>query len=164
MSVVERPWVEGGTVRTSHDHRFLGRHSADLLRSGLRWEPPTLQDNTVEVLVENRAGHNYPTGEPGHRLVVSVALLDDAGLVLQQHEARMVRHIEDRVERSDSTLQPGEVRKLPFLFDLENVERAKSIRTTFGFEPVQMPAALLEAAGMSDAERFVLVGEIQIAL
>ena len=164
MSVVERPWVDGGIVRTSHDHRFLGRSSADLLRSGLRWEPPTLQSSTVEVVVENLAGHNYPTGEPGHRLVVSVALLDDAGLVLQQREERMVRNIQDRVERSDSTLKPGEVRRLLFSFDLAHVERAKHIRTTFGFEPVQMPAALLEMAGLSDAERFVLVEEIQNAL
>jgi nitrate reductase cytochrome c-type subunit len=112
MPAIERRSAASAPVRTGHDHRFLGardgafiaRHlSATITRAGDQW--------IVEL--ENRAGHRLPTGEPSRVLRARIERLGAEGpvplaAISIQRDMDTIRV----VDRSDTTLAPGERRRI----------------------------------------------------
>ena len=114
MPRVVRPMVPWGEDRPGSNHRFLGTSHTDFLVSGLETREAGWDGTGWSVVLENKAGHGFPTADPGHRLRVSAQWIDGEGNLLEEEQLLLARIILDRVEKEDTTLAPAETRKLLF--------------------------------------------------
>ena len=103
FSRVDRPIAQGGPTRQGRRHTLLGARDRAFLRdhltAGARCDV-SAAGSTCVVSLTNRAGHRYPTGEPGRELVVEIAPDDGS--------ARDARSILRRMDRIDLVEKPGE--------------------------------------------------------
>ncbi len=105
---VSRPLAPGRPQRDGRSHRLLGAEDGDFLRAHLDLSA-SCERTTCIIHIRNRAGHRFPTGEPGRDLAIR---LDPAsGVGLEKHILRRM----DRIalveeEGEDDTLLPGEAR------------------------------------------------------
>jgi hypothetical protein len=114
MPRVVRPMVPWGEERPGSNHRFLGSSHKDFLVSGLETREAGWSGTNWIVVLENKAGHGFPTADPGHRLRVNARWFDGKGKLLEEERILLARIIHNRVEREDSTLAPAETRRLVF--------------------------------------------------
>jgi hypothetical protein len=106
MPVVVRPLMPGFPERSGKKHVFLGAWDEDFLKAGIRVVVSWGQE--VEVVLENLAGHRYPTADPMRALELRFSAVASDG------EAYAVSSWFERIipapsykELSDSTLSPG---------------------------------------------------------
>ena len=106
MPEVERPLAVGGPVRVSRRHTF-----DPLIGQGV-----TLAFEDGQAVLTNLAGHRVPTAEPMRAYVVRAT----RGEMVE--EVRIERLMDRYRDVRDSTLAPGETRRLGFSFPPEKVE------------------------------------------
>jgi hypothetical protein len=164
MPMVERPVVEGGEIKQGHSHVFPGATDLEMLRAGLEIVSATKTGDGLDVVVENRAGHNYPTAEHAHRLVLRVGLLSGDGVEFAVREHEMARRIEHRVEVSDTTLRPGETREFQSKFEEREIVRADRVRVEVHFERMGVEPLVSDQADLSDAQNPVLVHLVEFEI
>lgn len=114
MPPIERPNAEGAEIRHGRQHTFRGPDDLSLLREGVNMTVAARE--TLDVTLDNQAGHGFPTGEPARAVELRIDFIDDAGARLVREQRWLERIIElPRVrERSDSTLEPLESRRFAF--------------------------------------------------
>lgn len=115
FSPIIRSMAPGAPARLGRRHTLLGARDRDFLRAHLEVSPPTCAREgervACAVQLTNRAGHRYPTGEPGRE--IAVELVPAAG---EPARASIVRRMDriDLVEApgDDNTLLPHETREV----------------------------------------------------
>jgi hypothetical protein len=92
-------------------------------------------DGGIEVQIENLAGHDLPTAEPGRRVVVRVDLAEGGG-VRKTREARIERRIDARTfrEAGDTSLRGGETRLVRVPFTEADLAAARAATVTVSFD------------------------------
>lgn len=112
MPTVKRQSALGGPIRESRQHTFPGAWDDDFVRSALGISEPAMTADGLTFTLTNRAGHRFPSGEPGRALLISASI--------QSKDGQEMALIEERIERKvrlpsgrdlgDNTLLPGEQR------------------------------------------------------
>ncbi|MFZ5480679.1 MAG: hypothetical protein ACOZNI_28210 [Myxococcota bacterium] len=102
MEAVERPLVAGGPARPGRRHTFHGAWSDAMVRAGVE-----VRAEAGAVVLVNLAGHNTPTADPARAVEVTGTWPD--GTERTTWIERVVA-LPEMVERSDTTLRPGETR------------------------------------------------------
>ncbi len=145
MPAITRTVAPGGPERDSHDHSFPGAWSDALLRSGLTISTPERIDGGIALTLTNTAGHGYPTGEPARAIVVSATLPDGT-----RQEVVLERRIDTPrlIERSDTTLTPGEQREIRLPFTDVQLDAARQAEITVAFERLRGLPRVVEAVGI----------------
>ncbi len=106
MPRVEQALVTGGEVRSTASHAF-----PSLVGTGIE-----LGLHEGVAVLENRAGHRVPTAEPMRAYVVR----GFSGTAVE--EVRLERRMDGYRDLEDTTLAPGETRRVAFSFPAERVE------------------------------------------
>ena len=109
-----RPMVPWGEEKPGRSHHFLGGRHKEFLVSALEVRDAGHGEDGWSVVLENRAGHGFPTADPGHRLRIAARWFDSNRKLLEEERVLLARIIHNRVEREDTTLRPAEVRTLRF--------------------------------------------------
>jgi hypothetical protein len=111
MPAVERPIATGGPVRSGRRHLWRGGWDSATVRSAV--DVQLRDDGTVELT--NRAGHRFPTADPARAL--GVTLIRSRGGREVGRETRWIERSVRQprlVDEGDTTLAPGETRRLTF--------------------------------------------------
>ncbi|MEE2750292.1 MAG: multiheme c-type cytochrome [Myxococcota bacterium] len=157
MPVVQRKGGEASAASEGHSHVFPGARNLEMLQRGVAVLSVEKSSDGIDVVLENRAGHHFPTAEHAHSLVLSVAILDEQGGVISDSEHEMARHIENRREISDTTLRSGETRSFHSVFIQQQLARAVRARVGVHYRRMGLEPAIVEAAGLSESQRTVVV-------
>jgi len=128
-----------------------------MLRQGVAVLSVEKAADGVEVVLENLAGHHYPTAEHAHSLVLKIEILNKEGEVVSGSEHEMARRIEERREISDTTLRSGETRSFHSVFIREQLAVAVRARVGIHYRRMGLEPGVVEAAGLSEAQRTVVV-------
>ncbi len=141
MPAVMRPLVEGGDVRPGHEHTWMGAGVAKLpqLVEPLRMAHVpgydvevrarrTSSDTGEKVLIDAsimnaRAGHELPTGDPERFITLDLVLLDDSDVSHWSHTERIGELWEwapEAKQISDNSLKPGERREFHYAVSLSH--------------------------------------------
>jgi Cytochrome c554 and c-prime len=136
MPLVERPLVEGGTVRPVRRHLWRGGHDPEMVKQGLevRFAEITATDpgtRTFAVTLTNvGAAHYLPTGTPDRHLTVQLRLLSSQGEPIDEQNHTLRRTVMWR----------------PFIVDLWDTRlprwQPRSYQITFQRNDKQQPAAV----------------------
>lgn len=108
MPRVERPLMVGYPSRPGRRHDFAGAWDDALVRSAVQVQLRRV-GTTLEVVLQNQAGHAVPSGEPARAVEVSVRGADGSRQLVW-----LERKVEEFREQSDNTLTPAEARTLRF--------------------------------------------------
>lgn len=111
MPQVERSSAKDSPIRNGRHHTFRGGQDAELLREGIEVQL-TGDTDQLQVVLENRSGHNFPTGEPARAVEVAVELTTASGERLAGRSYWLERRVElpQLRERQDTSLTPAEIR------------------------------------------------------
>jgi hypothetical protein len=138
MPSMARRSVESAPVRSGHDHRFRGAFDSAFIAGalGAKIAPAA---NGIAIVVENRAGHRLPTGEPARVLRVTIEILHE-GRPAASRVLRIVRDFDPiaLVDRLDSSLSVGEKRHLRVAFtqaELADADGARLVVDLLRYEP-----------------------------
>ena len=127
MPAVERPLVNGGSVRKVRQHLWRGGHDPDMVKQGLAisfQQKTDINNNTSLVLniTNSGAAHFLPTGTPDRHLTAQIRALDKYGTVVKETTYKMKRTVMWRpfiVDLWDTRLPRGEQRK--YILQVENI-------------------------------------------
>ena len=136
MPAVTRPLVEGGDDRPGHRHTWFGAGIAKFpsdvetvraayhsgydieLRAVHHREPTRPERVSIDLaIINSRAGHELPTGDPERFITLELLLRDGRGSRLWAHTERigeLWQWYPKAEQLSDNSLKPGERRELSF--------------------------------------------------
>ncbi len=114
MPEVKRRSALGSPVRIGRRHTFPGAWDDELVRQGLGVQDASIEAEGVGLTLVNRAGHRFPSGEPGRALVVKAIYYEEDGTEVGESAHRIERRvvIPSGRELGDNTLLPGEERRI----------------------------------------------------
>jgi len=171
MPRVDSPAGAVNRARTHASHAFIGPHRAwyqddvSLLASAIKLSA-TLGEGTLEVTLDNRSGHGFPTGFPGRMAVLTAVGKDATGApVWRNYETDAARESPASVLnkvyvdgegkpvmppfaaelKRDNRLKPDEVRALDFVVPAAVV----TVELSLAYRLLPPPAA--KTLGLQDA-------------
>lgn len=138
MPGVDRPIVDDGPVRPTRKHTWVGsgipkfagdEQLLDGYVPGLEVQIVPSKENFAPgdqafftvLLMNQRAGHFLPTGDPEYFITLNLSLLDKKGKVFQDTTYRIAqewRWWPEAKKLSDNRLRPLDKRAYPFSFDI----------------------------------------------
>jgi len=126
MTPVTRPSVAGRPAREARRHDFHGGWHAETLRSAVSLGALRVDGTNLSVEVANLAGHGFPTGETSVVVEVVFVVYGPHGEALGDAVKRITRVVKGPPFRDviDTTLQPGETRRVEVVLPEEIMGRA----------------------------------------
>ena len=165
MPAITRPVVPGGVPREGRMHTFPGAWNDQMVQSALQVVPPERVGDTIQVQIENLAGHRFPSGEPARVLFVRLDIQNTSDQSIYNAEERIERRVEGpgARERYDTTLAPAERRTVTFDVPPEIAPMAATARVELVFDRYGNLDALIDELEPLNLPREIRLADHELA-